>query len=129
MGTAAVTTTRYQKTFHGQPEQVAQVRHQVAAHLDGCPVTDDVILIVSEFATNAVLHSDSRDEFFTVRCQRYPDYVWIEVENLGGTWIVSPRNGDRPHGLDIVEALSGADNWGVELSGDGNTVCWARLEW
>jgi anti-sigma regulatory factor (Ser/Thr protein kinase) len=129
VGTAAVTTTRYQKTFYGQPEQVAQVRRQVAAHLDGCPVADDVILIVSEFATNAVLHSDSRDEFFTVRCQRYPDYVWIEVEDLGGTWIVSPRDGDRSHGLDIVEALSGADNWGVELTPAGDRVCWARLEW
>ncbi len=64
-----------------------------------------------------------------MRCQRYPDYVWIEVEDLGGTWIVSPRDGDRPHGLDIVEALSGADNWGMEVTPDGDRVCWARLEW
>jgi anti-sigma regulatory factor (Ser/Thr protein kinase) len=88
-----------------------------------------VILIVSEFATNAVLHSDSAGEFFTVRCERHAHYVWVEVEDLGGTWHVRPRDGDRAHGLDIVDTLSGADNWGVELTGDGDRVCWARVEW
>jgi anti-sigma regulatory factor (Ser/Thr protein kinase) len=85
-GTAAELTTWYQRTFHGQADQVARIRREIAAHLDGCPAAADAVLIASELAANAVTHSDSQGEFITVRCQAYPDYVWIEVEDLGGAW-------------------------------------------
>jgi len=58
------------------------VRAAVARYLDGCPVADDAVLVVSEIAANAVLHSQSSGEFFTVRCELYPDYVWVECEDL-----------------------------------------------
>jgi hypothetical protein len=50
---AAEAATRYQRTFHGHTSQVAQVRRDIAAYLDGCPAADDAILIVSEIAANA----------------------------------------------------------------------------
>src|SRR6516162_8767460 len=65
--------TWYQRTFHGRADQVGR---EIAAHLHGCPAAADAVLIASELAGNAVTHSASAGEFFTVRCQAYPDYVW-----------------------------------------------------
>jgi len=123
----AQAATWYQRTFHGRADQVAQVRHEIAAHLDGCPAADDVVLIASELAANSIVHSDSAGEFFTVRCEAYPGYVWVEVEDLGGPWHREPPD-DRPHGLNIVEALAGPGNWGTETTSDGDRVVWARLD-
>jgi len=124
---AAQAATRYQRTFHGRADQVAQVRREIAAHLNGSPAADDAVLIASELAANAVTHSASAGEFFTIRCEACPDYLRVEVEDLGGTW--DPRPGDdRPHGLDIIEALAGPDNWGTQTTSDGDRVVWARLD-
>ncbi len=124
---ATATTTWYQQTFPGRPDQVARVRREVAAHLDGCPAASDAVLIASELAANAVTHSASAGQFFTIRCEAYPgNYIWIECEDLGGEWHCKPAD-DRPHGLDIIEALAGPDNWGTETTSDGNRVVWARL--
>jgi anti-sigma regulatory factor (Ser/Thr protein kinase) len=126
-GAAAQAATGYQRTFHGRADQIARVRREIAAHLDGCPAADDAVLIASELAGNAVTHSASADEFFTVRCQAYPGYVWIECEDLGGTWQPKPGD-DRPHGLDIIETLTGPGNWGTETTSDGDRIVWARLD-
>ncbi len=113
--------------FAGRPDQVRRARHQVARYLSGHPSADDAILIMSELASNAVLHSGSKTGFFTTRVEVFPDYVWVEVEDLGGPWNLHPRDATRPHGLDVLEALTGPDGWGVD--GDtGGRVVWARLE-
>jgi anti-sigma regulatory factor (Ser/Thr protein kinase) len=101
---AAEAATRYQHTFDGRADQIA-----------------------SELAANAVLHSVSAGEFFTVRCQARPGHVWIEVEDLGGPWQPGPP-GDRPHGLDIVHALAGPGNWGTRTTSEGDRIVWARLQ-
>jgi hypothetical protein len=119
--------TRYQRTFHGRADQVSQVRADITAHLGDCPAVSDAILVTSELATNAVVHSASSGEFFTVRCENHAGYVWVEVEDLGGPWHPG-WPGDRPHGLDIVAALTGPDNWGTEITSDGNRIVWARLD-
>jgi anti-sigma regulatory factor (Ser/Thr protein kinase) len=124
---AAHAATWYQRTVHGRPDQVARIRREIAAHLQDCPAADDAVLIVSELAANAVTHSASQGEFFTIRCQAYPDYVWIECEDLGGPWQCRPPD-DRPHGLDIISALTGPDNWGTETTSDGDRIVWARLD-
>jgi anti-sigma regulatory factor (Ser/Thr protein kinase) len=113
--------------FHGRADQVSVARHEVSRFLAGCPVADDAVLVTSELASNAVLHSGSRGQFFTLRCERFPGYVWIEVEDLGGHWGVKLPDAARPHGLDIVDALCGEDNWGVDGDERGHVV-WCRLE-
>jgi len=65
---------------------------------------------------------------FTIRCQACPGYVRVECEDLGGPWH-SPRPDDRPHGLDIIEALAGPGNWGTETTGDGSRIVWVQLAW
>jgi hypothetical protein len=125
---AVQTGTRYTGTFHGRPEEVSRVRHEVAGYLGRCPAADDIVFIASELAANAILHTQSRGSTFTVRCQLTPGAVRIEVEDLGGPW--RRRNpGDRPHGLDIIQALTGPDAWGTQPAGAGGRTVWARLTW
>jgi hypothetical protein len=95
--------------------------------MDGPPVIDDAILIASELAANAVTHSASADAFFTIRAETYPAYVWIECQDLGGPWHCKPSD-DRPHGLDLIEALAGPNNWGTEITSDGDRIVWTRLD-
>jgi anti-sigma regulatory factor (Ser/Thr protein kinase) len=118
----------YVGVFRGRPDQVALARRAVARYLAGCPVAGDAVLIASEFAANAVLHSGSRGQFFTVRCQRRVSSCRVEVEDGGGAWRPGPRDTSRPHGLDLVEALAGPGNWGVAGESAGRVV-WARLAW
>jgi anti-sigma regulatory factor (Ser/Thr protein kinase) len=97
--------------------------------LDGCPVADDVILCVSELATNAAVHSDSRrcGGTFTVRTESCPGAgVRIEVEDGGGPWVSSAPDPTHGRGLDIVRAL--ADEWGITTTPAGRAV-WARITW
>ncbi len=124
---AAEPATWYQRTFHGRADQIRRVRQEIAQHLGDCPVTDDAVLIASELASNAILYSHSKGQSFTVRAEIFPGYLWLEVEDLGGHWNLKPRDADRPHGLDVVEALTGPDNWGIDGSEQGRVV-WARLE-
>ena len=74
-----------------------------------------------------IIYSGSRGEFFTVRAELHADYVWIEAEDLGGPWQHS-RPDSRPHGLDVVQALTGPDGWGTETTSDGGRIVWARLD-
>ncbi len=123
------TETSYTGTFHGRAEEVSHVRQQVARYLGDCPGTDDAVFAASEFAANAVLHSRSRGEHFTIRVQRHPDHVRVECQDAGGPWRGRHKDDDRPHGLSIVEALTGDPaSWGVQVTGGGRIV-WARITW
>jgi anti-sigma regulatory factor (Ser/Thr protein kinase) len=112
----------YVSTYPGEPEQVSRVRAAVREHLDGCPVTDDAVLIVSELAANAALHSMSRHGTFTVRVDLYETWVCLGVEDAGGPWIDKPADG-IPHGLDLVKELS--CDWGVD---ENPRIVWAHVE-
>ena len=124
---AAAGTRRYTGTYPAEPAQVRHARAALAALLRGCPRADDAILVASEFATNSVLYSASLDGGeFTLRAEVHQAYVRIEVEDTGGPWRDGPRDDGRPHGFDVVEAIAGPQNWGV----DGDTrgrIAWARL--
>lgn len=127
MSTAAATTTSYyERTYAGHPDQVRIVRAAVAGHLAGCSVADDAILIASEIVSNAIVHSASNGQFLTIRVSTGPGHVQIECQDLGGPWHRKPAD-DRPHGLNLVEALTGPGNWGTETTSDGDRIVWARL--
>ncbi len=122
-----IAATCYAGIYPGRADQLQHVRRAVARHLAGCPAASDAILVLSELAANAVVHSASRGQFFTVRAEVFPDYVWVEAEDLGGPWRCRRPDG-RPHGLDVVQELAGPDGWGVETTTDGGRVVWARLD-
>jgi len=118
----------YAGTFCGRAEEAARVRREIAAYLAGCPAVEDMVLIASELAANATVHTRSRGGSFWVRCLLSAGTARIEVEDLGGPW--RQRNSDdRPHGLDIIQALAGPDGWGTQVTETGGRIVWAQLEW
>jgi len=86
MRTEPIAPACYTGIYPGRADQLHHVRQAVARHLAGCPTADDAVLILSELAANAIVHSASRGQFFTVRAELYPDYLWVEVEDLGAPW-------------------------------------------
>ena len=118
--------------YAGRPEQVRRVRADLRAILNGCPIADETILVASEMAANAITHSSSRQPGgrFIVRTDVYPgDYIWVEVQDQGDTWAGQRPRDDRPHGLDIVQAIAGDGNWGIDGDATRGRIAWARLDW
>jgi hypothetical protein len=125
--TEPAAAARYTSTYPGRLDQLGHVRRAVARHLAGCPGAFDAVLIASELAANAIVHSASRGEFFTIRAELHADHVRVEAEDLGGPWRRRQPDG-RPHGLDIIQALTGPDGYGIQTTADGGRVVWARLD-
>ena len=125
--TAETATTRHTATYPGRADQLHHVRRAVASHLAGCAVGADAVLVASELAANAIMHSRSRAGHFIVRTELHPDHVRIVVEDFGGPWRRRLPDG-RPHGLDVVVALTGPDGWGIEITTGGGRIVWARLD-
>ena len=119
--------TRHTAAYPGRTDQLHRVRRVVASHLAGCAAAADAILIASELSANAILHSRSRAGRFTVCIELHPDHVRIETEDSGGPWRRRQPDG-RPHGLDVVEALTGPDGWGAETTATGGRIVWGRLD-
>ena len=119
------------REFGGQADQVAAARRFVVSAIrDGGPARDVTRLLVSEAATNAVLHSASGDGgTFSVGYRISGHLLRVEVHDGGGP--TGPRR--RVHhlesmtgrGLDLFDALS--DRWGVDGTTDGWTI-WFELD-
>ena len=110
----------YARTFSAREDQVSEVRAEIAGLLAGYSAADDLVLIASELAANAVVHSASgHGGSFRIEVEVHHGYIWVEVQDQGGPWKQDSGNDGRPHGLDIVSLLCGKDNWGVE----GDQAC------
>ena len=117
--------------FSGHADQVAAARRFVASAIRSAgPARDVSRLLVSEAATNAVLHSASGDGgSFAVEYLISDHRLRVEVHDGGGA--TGPRR--RVHhlesmtgrGLDLFDALS--DRWGVAGDQDGWTL-WFELD-
>jgi len=115
--------------FRGSPDQVRQARGFAARGLAGWPAVDDVVLCVSELATNAVVHSASGQPggFFWLHVTAFPGkHVRVEVCDQGGPWVRRATDGERAHGLDIVRQL--ATSFGVDGDARSGRIVWARLD-
>jgi anti-sigma regulatory factor (Ser/Thr protein kinase) len=114
--------------FPAELDAPGKARHLVADALGawghGGVLVDDAQLVVTELATNAVVHARSP---FTVVAEAHDRGVRVSVQDVSH---VQPRL--RAHellassgrGLQLVAAI--AVDWGVELTADGKTV-WAEL--
>jgi anti-sigma regulatory factor (Ser/Thr protein kinase) len=100
-------------------------RHFVTAMVEDDSLADDAALIVTELATNAVIHAHSP---FSVTVQARESEVLIAVEDHDTS---VPRPGELSvlapsgRGLQIVASLS--RRWGIERVAGGKSV-WAVLE-
>jgi anti-sigma regulatory factor (Ser/Thr protein kinase) len=128
---AAGETVTFERDYPGLITQARSVRADLAKISAGCPVADDLILLASELAANAILHSESGhpDRTFTVRATLCPgEYVRVDVTDRGGTWSPDEYDDERGRGLAMVAAIAGDGNWGI----DGDRACrvaWFRLGW
>ena len=115
----------------GDKDAPARGRHAVTEVLDGwgCePGTrEDLLIVVSELVTNAVVHGA---EPIVVTMVREPERVRVEVTD--GATGSSPHNNPRPpkdaengRGLSVVTRLAVAWGWRA-TPGRGKTV-WAEL--
>ena len=118
----------WRKSFPGIASQVGEVRRFLAGHLNGCLVADDAIVCLSELATNAVIHSDSRlpGGSFEVRASMSPaGRLRAEVTDQGGPWHpVADPSGQHGRGLLIVASL--AADWGIHGGPDSRTA-WLEM--
>jgi len=127
----AATTIPQTRIFDGSPEEVRNVRNFVRQTIQGCPVADDVILLASELATNAILHTASGvGGTFSVYVHAQDGCVRTEVHDLGsGTAPSVCRSGspgESGAGLKVVDTV--ADRWGFH-GGKRGRVVWFEMSW
>jgi hypothetical protein len=119
----------WQQAFPGTPDQLRHVRAALRTFLDGCPATDDVTLLVTELAANAIAHSASGRPggTFTVRLRHVPgDHVRAEVQDTGSAWNGDiARSASHLHGLYLLLALAAA--CGADGS-DRSRIVWFQVD-
>jgi hypothetical protein len=117
-------------TFPAELESTRTARHVMTAALEqsGSPrLADDAALVVTELATNAVVHAHSG---FRVTLTLQQDVIRISVHDdqplpaVDGTDPIAVLPAKPLHGLGAVAAL--ATRWGAEPTGTGKHV-WAEL--
>ena len=117
------------RAFAAQPLQVAYARRFVAGVLAGLRAADDVVLCVSELASNAVLHSSSREPggCFVVRALvSGAGRIRAEVEDRGGPWDCESGH-DEEHGRGLLIVGGLATRWGI-TGGDCGRIAWLELD-
>jgi signal transduction histidine kinase len=118
-------TDEVTEEFEGVPESVRRARRLALDTLAGAGTSgDEAVLLLSELATNAVIHAGSPFQV-TIRCR--DDRLRIEVAD--GSRAVARRQrfsatSGTGRGLALVDDI--ADRWGVDERGDGKTV-WFEL--
>jgi serine/threonine-protein kinase RsbW len=121
----------FECAYPGTPDQPHRIRADLTMLAGACPVADELALLASELATNAIVHTRSghADGSFTVRAVLYPgDYAWVEVIDQGGAWTRDENDDEHGRGLTIVAGVAGDGNWGID-GDDAARVVWFRLEW
>ncbi|SDJ74250.1 Anti-sigma regulatory factor (Ser/Thr protein kinase) [Nonomuraea maritima] len=114
----------------GTPSQVSRARGLVRDALGrDHPCYDDVVLLTSELATNAILHTRSGDGgSFTVAVRSSDSSVRVVVSDAGsdGPPCVcrTSAHSTSGRGLPLIEALS--HRWGFTRE-DGSTTVWFEL--
>jgi len=114
------------------PADTIRVRDRIASDLLGRAVdpgsVGDVLLVVSELVSNAVLHAASRSDVDWVLHDRGAESAVVVRVGDGSDRLPVPRDVDdrdtSGRGLAIVDAI--ATEWGVDRTASGKAV-WARV--
>ncbi|MEU7985191.1 ATP-binding protein [Streptosporangium canum] len=114
----------------GSPDQVVRARRLISMTLGrDHPLHDDCVLLTSEIATNAVVHSRSGDGgVFTVTVAYSSEAVRVCVQDAGSSSAPcvchAPADATGGRGLPLLEAL--AHRWGLVREAGANKV-WFEL--
>ncbi|MCZ4120006.1 ATP-binding protein [Streptomyces sp. H39-S7] len=119
------------RTFPGTPAQVSTARRYVTRLLADPAyrhVVDDAVLLVSELASNAIMHTRSGDLLggFTVELGFAADTLRVAVHDQGSREVPRVLNGsgEGGRGLGLVQVLAAA--WGITGGPAGRTL-WFEL--
>ena len=118
----------HETEFSAEPTSAAQARAFVSQHLlgHGMPhLVDDIELVVSELATNAMVHACTS---FTVSLCASDESVCLEVSDGSPVEpsVVAARSLDtNGRGVAIVQELS--HDWGVLSRKSGGKSVWAQF--
>lgn len=128
-GPGSASPPRARVTLPATSDQIGEARRFLAGFAADSALAGDAVLCLSEVATNAVVHSNSRGAGgrFTVSAQLHGDGgLRIEVEDQGGRWVERAKpEGQRHLGLMIVRELASA--WGIEGDGSDRRTVWFEL--
>ena len=128
---AAVDVPGAVRSFTFDPDAPAAARHFAVSELrrwvaaEATELADDVALVVTELAANAIVHAQSG---FTLALWAHQDVLRISVRD--GSPLPRPEDGPALpptplHGLGAVDAL--ASRWGVEPLGAAGKTVWVDL--
>lgn len=114
------------------PSRVPLARRATRELVGESPRAGDIELVVSELATNAVLHSSAREDgVFELVIDAVPGRVRVEVADPGPADATLERDAgghdEYKRGLMIVAGY--ADKWGHDKAADGRSVRWAEFQW
>ena len=119
----------HQTELAAEASSVSNARAFVAGHLldhQLAGLVDDIKLVVSELATNAMVHARSP---FTVILRASHATVLLEVLDetlVGPTLVVAQTLQTSGRGLAIVQAL--CREWGVSTRASGGKTVWATFD-
>ena len=117
-------------TWEGVPERLADIRQYLRHILGDVDGGDDVVLVASELAANAIRHSRSGSArgTFVLQVAAFTDCWHVRVDDQGGTsspMLEEAKDTDESgRGLPMVAALARA--WGTFGGSAGRTV-WAEI--
>ena len=119
------------RSFAGRPDQVACARDFVRRMVGRCPVIDEAVLLVSELATNALVHTASGSGGrFDVTVLGGETSLMVAVTDNGSDKVPSPSalspEAEAGRGLGLVESI--AERWGHCGGRHGRTV-WFEIRW
>lgn len=109
-----------ERNFEATAAAVPLARRFVLGEIGDTPkkFADSIAVMVSELASNAVLHAHSR---FRISVERLPGSVRVDVTDYGGGFpepqLAPPSDALHGRGLYIVKNL--AEEWGITESRDG----------
>lgn len=120
-------------TLPCRPELIGTARRAVRALLDATPteVAENAELIISEFVTNAVLWSASRDGgTIDVVIDHHPDTTTVRLEVTDAGAVAGLDHGDpEQHGRGLLVVQKLASKWGHVASKGKRETWWAELAW
>ncbi|GGV27008.1 hypothetical protein GCM10010182_57410 [Actinomadura cremea] len=121
------------QTYPGVPSMLAAVRAFVRGLLINSPRLDDVELVASEIARNAIRHTpgDRDGGRFFVTVSLRPGWARIAVSGSGtGRWNRSDvtKDGIDEYGRGLLVVVGCADKVGHDVSAHGQTM-WAEFTW
>jgi serine/threonine-protein kinase RsbW len=129
--TEAAPTVAQTRVFAGSGCELRNVRRFVRGLLEGCPAAEDAVLLTSELAANAVVHTASGDGGkFSVAVLVEDKRPRVEVQDDGSATgpVVRCRATAQESGLglSVVEML--AERWGHD-GGSRGRVVWFEMGW